>query len=59
LEVTINKCIGELAVKNWKTHVGCEETAKALLRGVQIGLGPKPQKESNALRMFPNAVRCL
>jgi hypothetical protein len=28
-----------------------------LLTGVQIGLGPKPEKESNAAGMFPNTMR--
>ena len=28
-----------------------------LLTGVQIGLGPKPQKESDVAGTFPNALR--
>jgi hypothetical protein len=28
-----------------------------LLTGVQIGLGPEPQKESNAVGIFPSAAR--
>jgi len=43
-------------MKNWKTYSGCEKPAKGLT-GLQIGLGPRPEKESNAAGMFPDALR--
>ena len=55
-QVTANHGRGKLAMKNWKTGSGCEKAANALDR-VQIGLGPRPQKESNAAGRFPNALR--
>jgi hypothetical protein len=43
-------------MKNWKTGIDGDKTAKGLA-GLQIGLGPRPQRESNATGMFPNALR--
>ena len=43
-------------MKSWETCLGCETIVKSLA-GLQKGLGRRPQKESNALGMFPNALR--
>jgi hypothetical protein len=43
-------------MKNWKICIGCQKTAKGL-KGVRIRLGPKPERESTATGMFPNALR--
>ena len=45
-------------MKNRKTVTGWEKAANALV-GVQIGLGLKPKKESNAVGMLPKALRFL
>ena len=41
-------------MKNWQRSIGCEQAANAL-GSVQLGLGPKRQRESNDLETFLHA----